>query len=833
MDPECFEVRLAVKQATNVLSSSGDGEQIAGALRELKRYLDGDDDPASAKAREEFANTHFSRFLDFLIRNLKADWLELLSPDEQRELWDVFFLKGPADQVFMVLLHAIISTRNPSFRMTKCVALLEVFLRRGRMADLMWEACQKHARPDSALLREALLAKMVSLPDHMGNKLQQSNRDAFYPQNYFPLLGREIVRVLDTICKALKGGKDCSVSFVSQLLGKVCVHGRGEEVLHGLVPHLTALTQSDCIWQRICWRLLEDVPDRWMEGVVSGLVQVAPGPEVLSRLLGNLILKNKKAQFVFTHKLLLLQYKYKTQVLQSLLGYLAIDNSRRHLLIQVLQSLLETWGNSSAVRHTPIEQQLYISKAILICMSLLKQPEIQDHRQELLSAVMGGMKSHLDSSLPRVRRIGMIVGECVSAKIDPAGNKLQFQYEEDEESRELLSLMKTTVFEPVSDAPQHERKGEEKRKKETSGNNPPSNPQIFVSANQINTSSKIFQNGMDRGQPSSLESSYCTYFPVLTTSEDPEKVEVTLMVLEGLIRKNPSATKEVSMELVKVLLHLEDRYNVEGFLHLRQGSMVAATVVDTVPVTQFLTTEFYGINYSLRQRMDILDVLAVAAQELSQPDTGIKPDRANSSSHPFIQVVSTSTSSDPGSSTAEHWRKVMDQRIESKTRRFAKGRSKPEPTGVPNRFNPLAGYFFFPLIRNYDRPQMTFDLLGDDQLVLGRLVHTLGILMYLAVNTTVVAQMGKALLDFIWAIRYHTDTYVRQGVLFSVSSVLLSVPGERLLSELTDEVLEARSWLIDAAEKDSDEDCRRLALQSLVLMEKLLDFLFTLSTCSC
>nr|XP_014351263.1 PREDICTED: telomere length regulation protein TEL2 homolog [Latimeria chalumnae] len=765
MDPECFEVRLAVKQATNVLSSSGDGEQIAGALRELKRYLDGDDDPASAKAREEFANTHFSRFLDFLIRNLKADWLELLSPDEQRELWDVFFLKGPADQVFMVLLHAIIST-SPSFRMTKCVALLEVFLRRGRMADLMWEACQKHARPDSALLREALLAKMVSLPDHMGNKLQQSNRDAFYPQNYFPLLGREIVRVLDTICKALKGGKDCSVSFVSQLLGKVCVHGRGEEVLHGLVPHLTALTQSDCIWQRICWRLLEDVPDRWMEGVVSGLVQVAPGPEVLSRLLGNLILKNKKAQFVFTHKLLLLQYKYKTQVLQSLLGYLAIDNSRRHLLIQVLQSLLETWGNSSAVRHTPIEQQLYISKAILICMSLLKQPEIQDHRQELLSAVMGGMKSHLDSSLPRVRRIGMIVGECVSAKIDPAGNKLQFQYEEDEESRELLSLMKTTVFEPVSDAPQHES-------------------------------------------------------PVLTTSEDPEKVEVTLMVLEGLIRKNPSATKEVSMELVKVLLHLEDRYNVEGFLHLRQGSMVAATVVDTVPVTQFLTTEFYGINYSLRQRMDILDVLAVAAQELSQPDTGIKPDRANSSSHPFIQVVSTSTSSDPGSSTAEHWRKVMDQRIESKTRRFAKGRSKPEPTGVPNRFNPLAGYFFFPLIRNYDRPQMTFDLLGDDQLVLGRLVHTLGILMYLAVNTTVVAQMGKALLDFIWAIRYHTDTYVRQGVLFSVSSVLLSVPGERLLSELTDEVLEARSWLIDAAEKDSDEDCRRLALQSLVLMEKM------------
>lgn len=111
---------------------------------------------------------------------------------------------------------------------------------------------------------------------------------------------------------------------------------------------------------------------------------------------------------------------------------------------------------------------------------------------------------------------------------------------------------------------------------------------------------------------------------------------------------------------------------------------------------------------------------------------------------------------------------------------------------------------------------MTFDLLGDDQLVLGRLAHTLGALMYLAVNTTVswdpvplasdgsppvgsapcsvplwalpwdrsvwtrgwglrrgllcartpaywlllfqvAVPMGKALLEFVWALRFHGD----------------------------------------------------------------------------
>lgn len=50
-------------------------------------------------------------------------------------------------------------------------------------------------------------------------------------------------------------------------------------------------------------------------------------------------------------------------------------------LAQVLQELLETWGSSSAVKHSPLEQQQYISKAILICLSHLKEPEIESCRQ--------------------------------------------------------------------------------------------------------------------------------------------------------------------------------------------------------------------------------------------------------------------------------------------------------------------------------------------------------------------------------------------------------------------------------------------------------------------
>ncbi|MEE6497232.1 hypothetical protein FKM82_002669 [Ascaphus truei] len=165
----------------------------------------------------------------------------------------------------------------------------------------------------------------------------------------------------------------------------------------------------------------------------------------------------------------------------------------------------------------------------------------------------------------------------------------------------------------------------------------------------------------------------------------------------------------------------------------------------------------------------------------------------------------------PGDERCAHYRAINT----------LQGPATPVPVSVPNRFHAVAGHFFFPLIQNFDRPMVTCDLLGEDRLVLGRLVHTLGILMHLALHAMVVSQMGKALLEFVWALRFHTDPFVRQGLLFCVCTTLLSVPWERLMSDMAEEVLETQCWLADVAEKDPDDDCRRLALNGLLVMERL------------
>lgn len=94
---------------------------------------------------------------------------------------------------------------SPSFRLMKMARLLARFLREGRLAVLMEVQCRQQTQPGFTLLRETLLSKVVALPDHLGNRLQRENLAEFFPQNYFCLLGEEVVRVLQAVVDSLQG----------------------------------------------------------------------------------------------------------------------------------------------------------------------------------------------------------------------------------------------------------------------------------------------------------------------------------------------------------------------------------------------------------------------------------------------------------------------------------------------------------------------------------------------------------------------------------------------------------------------------------------------------
>lgn len=64
---------------------------------------------------------------------------------------------------------------------------------------------------------------------------------------------------------------------------------------------------------------------------------------------------------------------------------------------------------------------------------------------------------------------------------------------------------------------------------------------------------------------------------------------------------------QLAVNMAKILLHLQDQYNIQDFCLLRKRALVAITVRCPKPVAEYLTEQFYERNYNLRQRMDILE----------------------------------------------------------------------------------------------------------------------------------------------------------------------------------------------------------------------------------
>lgn len=140
---------------------------------------------------------------------------------------------------------------------------------------------------------------------------------------------------------------------------------------------------------------------------------------------------------------------------------------------------------------------------------------------------------------------------------------------------------------------------------------------------------------------------------------------------------------QVCVELARVLLHLTDSYALSDFASLRHKALVALAVTCPSPTAHYLTSEFYAPNYTLRQRMDILEVYGLCKPSHPHTLTLIL-----TSSH--FQVLSSAAlelaqpgSSDSGDSSdgvrgergerdTKPWEEVVRQRLRAKTRIISK-----------------------------------------------------------------------------------------------------------------------------------------------------------------
>lgn len=838
------EVRRFVRERQNIITNASNPSEVIEPLSDVvELFLRGCLQPAKiplekrAFLKAEFVKNHFVRLADCILSSPVIGFYSGFSEELKRKLFDVFFLRGPSHDSLLVL-GEVLSKETTNHKNTKVVvSILEKFCTEGRLVDIFVQQCQVFRSSGSESLKfsqsefenklwRQLITIIVSLPQRVANKMRLKCSSLFYPEPYFKMVAEQILKALEKLHDNLSMSYDCSFKFLGEVIGRVCMAGQAETTFAILLPALEKWLQTSPLWNRICARLITGVPDHTMEHVAEGLLKSAKSPMLIAKLLGDSVLTSSKLKYLLTTKFLLMRCYSNVNVLHNIIGYLS-GCRRRHLLVETLLKLFDVWADKSAIKHATYDQHFYITCAVALSFSYLSAKEKAFQKHAILTKLLVGVQSHLDSSLEKIRRLGMVVAECVTSSLEPSGEKLKFDYAEDDDTKLLHSLAKGLQEEMDMGRVKSRKSWNPVKNKETETNGI-SNPG-HASSSQKNAPQNDGDASDDDDEllPYDLDDEEDrdsnSYSPKhlrdcidgLIASDDPPKTEGSLKALQKLINAGLDDLEDVSVELVKLLLHLQDKYSTDKFCELRHNAMVSVTIRCPQQISCYLTAEFFAPNYNLQQRMDMLNVLADAAQQLSAPAEVTKT-RAVPRKFPFPQAGSAKTAEG-----IPEWQKIVQERINSKTKRFVNGPSKPQPKAVANKFAGVAGFFFFPLMKNFDSKVNTLDLLGGDTLVLGRLIYTLGIIMYSARETPIARNMGMALLEFTWALKYHQEEFVRQSLIFAQAMVAVSVPSSSLVNDAPGELFELHDWLKMIVQNDSDADSVKSALQTLVLLEDL------------
>ncbi|CAE6075503.1 unnamed protein product [Arabidopsis arenosa] len=338
----------------------------------------------------------------------------------------------------------------------------------------------------------------------------------------------------------------------------------------------------------------------------------------------------------------------------------------------------------------------------------------------------------------------------------------------------------------------------------------------------------------------------------LRKTDDADGVEKAIYVAEKLVRASPDELTHIAGDLARTLVQVRcSDITIEGeedsAEEKRQRALIALLVTRPFESLETLNNILYSPNVDVSQRIMILDVMSEAARELANSKT-LKP--KHEARGPLISNISDpqpwylpSNASTPWKKVPEtgsfhlNWANRFERELQSKPGQTKKGKSRRwslksadrdqnSSDWSQNKFPLYAAAFMLPAMKEFDKKRHGVDLLGRDFVVLGKLVHMLGVCMQCASMHPEASALAISLLDMLQRreVSNHPEAYVRRAVLFAASSVLVALHPSYIVSTLVEGNLDLsralewiRTWALQIADSDIDRDCYTMALSCLQL----------------
>lgn len=807
-EPLKTKVELIMKMMTH---STKQRRECQSHLRELVELLPGPPTPQklSLADRQSEAAQHFTQRY---YRNILEIMIKVMPQDELVVTW---IEAGPAEETLNILMETL-KSYDPCKRRDRIVQLIQHLI----TSEAFLFSC---LRPCFALVErwrweEEWLSPVISLPDALGNILKQFFHSSLSPTFYCRSVAFQLARSFFVLSEAMKHSVDVNVEPLALMVARLCAKYGPPPLLKPLLMLIDALIRDNYIARRIWSALVRALDDRCLEQVVMQAAEWARNPESFIRLVGALRFPlEDRWQRLLCSKILFLRGLTDKRIGRNVLTLVSQD---QETLLNVSTNLLTVWSDKNALLLTSVEQHEFVTQCFLMTLDLIKPEELNKRKVEMHRLLREGVNHHLESPQMSVRVVGMYVAEVCTSRIHPEGAQLKFEYDE------TLVLKFKNLLNPENEEEQKSFEDllikfqEEDEQAVTATSNSKKSYSKGVPQQVLPTSSAVTEelDSDDDLEPYDMsEDTAESQFEaphyirdlmemlgnVQNEAEEYEKHRLALGVAEDIIRQQlPQEHPSLTEPLLSILIHLQDKFGLPDFLVKRRKALIATGISQPTETARYLTCEFYQVNYSVVQRLDMLHVVAAIAEELSsQPP--FKPS----------DPVSPARSQD-----------IVQQRIDSKTRRFFPSSStRRDVVKFVNRFTQFAGLFFFPLAEKLDRCLVHLSLMDQDFVLLSELLRTLAVVLHCTGPVPIVRRMARSLVDSVWVLRLHEQPKVRQAALVAFIQSLLSLDGHQLASDYSLEINDWKDWLLASMERDPDAPVRELAQNAIALLANLLN----------
>lgn len=190
----------------------------------------------------------------------------------------------------------------------------------------------------------------------------------------------------------------------------------------------------------------------------------------------------------------------------------------------------------------------------------------------------------------------------------------------------------------------------------------------------------------------------------LKPRDDADILESTLPRLAAIIGASfHEELVHVARDLAAALLFLQDQFCLAGFAEQRHAAMVALVSSAAKQVVPYFTAQFYSPNHSLRDRLDILEVLVDGARRMADLDLPLSSAGAAGVAlagalvPPPTQPSGQGGGSSKTEETADEARARRAQgqcgRVVRQSARLASGGASSGPATNECRFGEVAGLF--------------------------------------------------------------------------------------------------------------------------------------------